>query len=189
VDLKIKSRSDKWYSTYHKLKGKYQYIVQAYLSGKSCTDLANELGVDYRTIQYHIHKAGVMRSRSDAIRLASSQGKAVGFSWLKDRYGENNPYWKGGRHGGNGDYVFIWIPKLRKYVREHRLVWEQTHGKKLPRGWCVHHLNGIFSDNRPENLIAMSMKSHDNYIPKLKEQIRSLEVENARLRRQLEEVM
>ena len=46
------------------------------------------------------------------------------------------------------------------YVREHILVWEQTHGQPLPEGWAVHHLNGIKDDNRAENLAAMSKSGH-----------------------------
>jgi len=43
---------------------------------------------------------------------------------------------------------------------EHRLVWEQTHGKSLPQGWVVHHLNGLRDDNRPGNLKALPKGKH-----------------------------
>ena len=40
---------------------------------------------------------------------------------------------------------------VRKY--EHVNVAEMALGKELPAGACVHHVNEVQSDNRPENLV------------------------------------
>ena len=79
--------------------------------------------------------------------------------------GENNPNWKGGRFTNRDGYVFVSMPEHHRayrngYVLEHILVWEQTHGKPLPKGWIIHHLNGIKDDNRPGNLIGLPNKKH-----------------------------
>ncbi len=79
--------------------------------------------------------------------------------------GEGNPHWKGGRCFF-GPYVYIYVagehPRqvAGRYVAEHILVWEETHGKPLPDGWIIHHLNGIKTDNRPSNLEGMPTKRH-----------------------------
>ena len=46
-----------------------------------------------------------------------------------------------------------------KWVAEHRYVWEKIHGP-LPKGWIVHHINGVRNDNSPENLLGMSRNKH-----------------------------
>lgn len=53
-------------------------------------------------------------------------------------------------------------PAARKsgYVLEHRLVYEESRGVRLPAATDVHHLNGVKTDNRPQNLIAAAKVEH-----------------------------
>jgi len=46
------------------------------------------------------------------------------------------------------------------YVLEHIIIWEEANGKPLPKGWIIHHLNGIRDDNRLVNLQALPNKKH-----------------------------
>lgn len=73
--------------------------------------------------------------------------------------------------------VYHFVTVSGRQVPEHRYVWEKAAGKKLPRNWIVHHLNGLKGDNRPENLAAMPKGDHDSkaMINALKVRIRELE--------------
>lgn len=85
--------------------------------------------------------------------------------WKRDRKqlavrGPAHPSWKGGKQKAANGYIEVWNGWDRKRTLEHRLIWEQTHNKKLPKGWIVHHLNGIKDDNRSENLVALPRNKH-----------------------------
>jgi len=77
-------------------------------------------------------------------------------------------------------YVYIYRPEhpranIDGYAPEDILVWEETHGKALPQGWLVHHLNGIKHDNHPINLEGTTSKKHRLIIPLLQKRIQELE--------------
>jgi hypothetical protein len=57
---------------------------------------------------------------------------------------------------------------------EHRLVVSQKLGRPLTTFEHVHHLNGVKTDNRPENLEMMGADSH-NLVTKMQSRIRELE--------------
>ena len=81
--------------------------------------------------------------------------------------GKNNPAWTGGRHfRGTKGYWYIRMPSHHRavegYVPEHVLVIEDKLGRELKKGEHVHHLNGIKTDNRPENLIVLTHEQHSH---------------------------
>lgn len=135
--------------------------------------IAARLNVTFGAIWYWMKKWDIpTRSHDDGIILAGKRKR-----WLRD----NNPRWAGGRLLTRGGYYEVYMPyypgaSQRGYVKEHRYVWEQANGA-IPAGWEVHHLNGIKTDNRIENLLAMPTKEHKEYIPTLQKHIQKLEEE------------
>ena len=86
--------------------------------------------------------------------------------------GSNSPRWKGGRVQTTGGHVLVYRPdhphaNRHGQVLEHRLVaeqllgrWPRWFGPSHPESEVVHHLNHDKTDNRPENLVVLSIAEH-----------------------------
>lgn len=84
------------------------------------------------------------------------------------RKGEKCPNWHGGVKTTKSGYRMVLQPGHHRadrggYVMEHILVWEKESGLMLPPNCCIHHLNGVKSDNRIENLCVMVHGAHTVY--------------------------
>ncbi|MCX6577801.1 MAG: HNH endonuclease [Candidatus Aminicenantes bacterium] len=114
---------------------------------KSLYVIANECGVHATVICYHMKKNGLeRRPRVDAVRER-----------MAGMCREKNNAWKGGKMLTVSGYVLIRTQKhphanAKGYVREHRLIAEQMLSRYLRPEEDVHHINGIKTDNRSENL-------------------------------------
>lgn len=81
------------------------------------------------------------------------------------RRGEKGANWHGGKSKTSKGYILISCPghhraDNRGYVLEHILIFENETGISVPDNCCIHHLNGIKTDNRIENLCMMSHSAH-----------------------------
>ena len=59
-------------------------------------------------------------------------------------------------------YIRVVFPSGRSQL-EHRAIAEEVLGRRLERWEVVHHINGVRSDNRPENLCVMDRSAHESY--------------------------
>lgn len=86
--------------------------------------------------------------------------------WDQPR-GDKAYVWKGGRRLNTNGYMIVYAPDhphaVNHFVLEHRLVVEQKIGRHLDPAEIVHHINGIMTDNRPENLEIMTRGEHKRF--------------------------
>ena len=115
---------------------------------------------------------GKIHSKKTKMKMSIAH-KGIKFSatWSKRKseaqIGNKNSQWKGGRKTtSRSGYIRILKPKhpfadKRGYVLEHRLAMEKSIGRYLKPEEIIHHINGIFDDNRIENLkLFPNNKSH-----------------------------
>ena len=125
--------------------------------------------VGYKLTSNHTRSCGCLKREKSSermIKLGKVSGKING-GWNKGMRGEGTGHWKGGRKMHRG---YILVLTEGSYQNEHRVVMEKHLGRKLTKAEVIHHINGVRTDNRLENLMLFPNHSehmkHHNQLKK-----------------------
>jgi hypothetical protein len=137
---------------------------------KTLKQVAEIIGCSDKSIERHLKNNGIkLRTRSEAQKghKVSDKVREVARELGKRQVGPNNPMWKGKVNRSNG-YIGIRKPdhpfaSKDGYVMQHRLVVEAALGRYLTKDEDVHHINGIKTDNRLENLEVLHKSEHARF--------------------------
>jgi hypothetical protein len=139
-------------------RGQYKYSLEVrnqcvalYVSEMQPREISKKIDVPSSCIEDWCRKASVLRTPEQARFLQKKQGVNQG----SDHYA-----WNGGNYIDEHGYVQIYQGPLVKEKSEHVLIVERLLERKLKRSECIHHINGIKSDNRNHNLLVCSRKYH-----------------------------
>ena len=147
------------------------FLIGLYLQGKSIPDLASITGHSRSAVRYHLLKAGVLRSRSDGVRLSAHKISSAhkGRPKLKSEQtkkrisasalARGEMFARGVRITSQGYAEFTRGANKGRLV--HRVLAECLLGRRLFPGEVVHHLDGNKVNNAPGNLMVMSNREHN----------------------------
>lgn len=153
-------------------------IEDLYAGGKSLRQIAEIYGIHMETMRRFCHRVGIkVRTIGEATRVGHQTGNIIHW-WSPPNKARG---WK--RADG---YIREYKPKhpnadKKGNIWQHRRVMAEKLGRPLKAYEIVHHLNGITSDNRPENLCITDRHNHDKFSLRRALQVRIKELEQLHL--------
>src|SRR4030042_77792 len=153
-----------------------QKMIDLFKQGIGVTEIGELLQCTNSLVGWRLRRLGMKRTKSESLKIA----------WVRRRRklidNMANPNWQGGgRYQDTKGYIRVYSPGHHRrwgkqnYTFEHIIVWEKANNEEVPKGYCIHHLNGIKNDNRPENLVKMKNGEHTNQTIPYRNRIKELE--------------
>lgn len=147
-------------------------IVSLYVdSVKSIPEISKETGICRSTVRYTLFKRGVLRDRTESVRIAAKNGKLSHMKgkkrtftddWKKNisiaklKIAEENAIGTARKPNGYIEYT----RGIHKYRRVHVVKMEAFIGRRLRKDEIVHHKDGNRSNNCFSNLQLMTRAEH-----------------------------
>lgn len=161
-----------------------QAVVSAYLNGLSIPQVSGLTGISQSRVRSIVVKAGVVRTRTQGVRMAGEQGRlGSGFRGKTRNFSRSHceaisrakklAGGKGVSLKPNGYLEFTTGSHKGRGV--HRVVAETVLGRSLLPEEHVHHKDENRTNNDPENLQVMTRAEHARHH-------RNKEIENGKTR-------
>ena len=143
---------------------------EMYSNGMSIPQVSNETGIPKSTLRSRFKKVGILRGRSEAVRLAASEGRlGTGMAGRKRVFSDD---WKRkiseskkgvgvGRSLKPNGYYEITMGEHKGRL-EHVVIMEIEIGRRLYANECVHHIDHDKTNNDISNLKLMTRSEHSS---------------------------
>jgi len=145
-------------------------LLDLYLEGNSIPTVLRKLSVPLSTVRNRLKKYGVLRSRTDAVRMAIKgkpsplRGTTRVFTddW-KQNISKGRSAWADKNAKGFSQKKSGYVEITRgpnKGRSQHVVSMEDRIGRRLKADECVHHIDGDRSNNDDNNLALLTKSGH-----------------------------
>ena len=141
-------------------------LRKLFLTSDTLKTIAKTMGVSTHMIQkywmrwFSDDEHDERKCRVDSYRAMGTKNPMWG------RKGEKHPNYVNGPILSSDGYLLVMRPSWyattrRSRIRQHSVVYcEHNQLTKIPKGYAVHHINEVRTDNRIENLQMMTISEH-----------------------------
>lgn len=151
----------------------YDLYVKQHLSTR---EIAALIGVDQTTVARRLAREGIPARPKTENKMPTPKGghhswgpKISATNKGNPKVGQGNvgkigpdaPNWKGGEIEEPSGHIKVWVRERHSYIQRSHLVWLAAHpGGVIGKGYVIHHINGVPSGDRPENLERLTIVAH-----------------------------